>query len=147
LEKEIIPSLLSAGLISEDRDPNDKRKKIFYPTVNSNLVSNGDKSQNNIRVECGVKNSGSPNQKRLPLKNGENKKALVSGDLIKRLSLAEVLEKLRCQWIEGTEEEFLALAQENGLTLSEAKSLFERLKGNELFWFDRDEKTLWKWVR
>jgi hypothetical protein len=31
LEKEILPTLLGAGLVVEERDPNDRRKKIFYP--------------------------------------------------------------------------------------------------------------------
>lgn len=69
LEKEIIPVLLGAGLISEDRDPNDKRKKIFYPTLDTHLVSNVKESQNNMRVDPGVKNSENPNHQALPLRN------------------------------------------------------------------------------
>lgn len=57
LEKEIIPNLLGAGLIIEEKDPNDKRKKIFYPTVDTYISSQQPKnpeppkqpnSQNNI---------------------------------------------------------------------------------------------------
>lgn len=68
LEKEIIPSLLGAGLISEEQDPNDKRKKIFYPTTNSHLVSNVNKPQNNIREGGGVENIPSSGQEALPLR-------------------------------------------------------------------------------
>ena len=59
LEKEVIPSLQSAGLIIEDRDPHDKRKKIFYPTLLSDLVSEDNRCENNIREKCGQKHSKS----------------------------------------------------------------------------------------
>lgn len=38
LDKEVLPSLLSAGLITEDHDPGDKRKRIFYPTADTHIV-------------------------------------------------------------------------------------------------------------
>jgi hypothetical protein len=63
-----------------------------------------------------------------------------------RPSLAEVLEKINFTFVEGTEEEFLAHAIDAGLTKDEAQSLFEKLKGEKLFWFDRDGKTVWRWV-
>jgi hypothetical protein len=63
-----------------------------------------------------------------------------------RPSLAEVLEKLRLVFVEGTEEEFLAHAVDAGLSKNEAQQLFENLKGEELFWFDREGKTFWRWV-
>jgi len=78
LEKEIIPSLLGAGLITEDWDPDDKRKKKFYPTVDSHLFSNDGESQNNIRVEGGVKNSPNPSQETLPLRNDVDVKTVLA---------------------------------------------------------------------
>ncbi len=62
-------------------------------------------------------------------------------------SVAEVLEKMRFVFVEGSEEEWVSLAVENGLTQKEAESLFESMKGEELFWFDRDGKTFWRWVK
>jgi hypothetical protein len=62
-------------------------------------------------------------------------------------TIQEVLEKLHGQWVEGTKEEWISLAVDNGLPETDASSLFDRLAGNELFWYDRDEKTLWKWVK
>jgi len=50
-------------------------------------------------------------------------------------------------FVEGSEEEFLGHAVELGLTQNEARELFERLKGEELFWFDRDGKTFWRWTK
>jgi Zn ribbon nucleic-acid-binding protein len=82
LEKEIILVLLGAGLISEDRDPNDKRKKIFHPTLDTHLVSNTEKSQNNMRVDPGVKNPKNTNHQTLPLRN-------LTLDDIKRLYWAD----------------------------------------------------------
>jgi hypothetical protein len=67
LQKEIIPSLLGAGLITEEQDPHDKRKKIFYPTLNAHLVSQA-KHQNNIRAESGVKNPLNSDDEALPLR-------------------------------------------------------------------------------
>jgi len=64
-----------------------------------------------------------------------------------KLSVAEVLEKLRNQWVEGTREEWIALAVDDGLSEADAYSLLARLAGNELFWYDRDGKTFWRWVR
>lgn len=69
LEKEIIPSLLGAGLVIEERDQNDKRKKIFYPQVDTHLISHSDEFQNKMRVGGGVENSQSLNHESLPLRN------------------------------------------------------------------------------
>ena len=62
-------------------------------------------------------------------------------------SVQEVLERIRGVFVEGTEEEWISLAKESGLSTIEAESLFESLKGEDLFWFDRDGKTFWRWVR
>ena len=61
-------------------------------------------------------------------------------------SVAEVLQRLRFTFVEGTEEEFIIHAVEAGLSQDEARSLFEKLKGEELFWLDRGDRTLWRWV-
>jgi hypothetical protein len=63
-----------------------------------------------------------------------------------KASVKEVLETLRLVFVEGTEEEFLAHAVDVGLSKDEALQLFESLKGEELFWFDREGKTFWRWV-
>jgi hypothetical protein len=62
-------------------------------------------------------------------------------------SVQEVLERLRGVFVEGTEEEWISLTKEVGLSEGDARSLFESLKGEELFWFDREGKTFWRWVR
>lgn len=61
----------------------------------------------------------------------------------------KILEFVRSRFVEGTEEEWLSIAVEAGLSKEGAYSLFERLKGTELFWFDRtaDRKTVWRWIR
>jgi hypothetical protein len=69
LEKEVLPVLLGAGLVVEERDPNDQRRKKFYPQVDTHLFSNGSEPQNNMRVGGGVKNSQNPSQETLPLRN------------------------------------------------------------------------------
>ena len=62
-------------------------------------------------------------------------------------SVQEVLERVRAVFVEGTEEEWVKHAVEYGLSESEASRLFESLKGSELFWFERDGQTFWRWVR
>jgi hypothetical protein len=63
-----------------------------------------------------------------------------------RLSIAEVFEKINFTFVEGTEEEFLAHAIDAGLTKDEARNLFEKWKGERLFWFERDGKTIWRLI-
>ena len=62
-------------------------------------------------------------------------------------SVQEVLERVRAVFVEGTEEEWVKHAVEYGLSESEASRLFESLKGSELFLFERDGQTFWRWVR
>jgi hypothetical protein len=40
LRREILPSLEAAGLIIQDQDPNDKRKRLVYPTDQSPIFHN-----------------------------------------------------------------------------------------------------------
>ena len=61
-------------------------------------------------------------------------------------SVAEVLQRLRFTFVEGTEEEFIIHAVEAGLNQDEARNLFEKLKGEKLFWLDRGDRTVWRWV-
>lgn len=61
-------------------------------------------------------------------------------------TIQEVLNKIRGLFVEGTREEWLKLAMETRLSQQEAEKLFESLKGQELFWLDRDEKTVWRWT-
>ena len=64
-----------------------------------------------------------------------------------KVSVQETLEFVRERFVEGTEEEWVNLAVERGLVRKDAQSLFERLKGSELFWHDREDgTTVWSWV-
>jgi hypothetical protein len=63
-----------------------------------------------------------------------------------RPSIAEVFEKINFTFVEGTEEEFLTHAIDAGLTKDEARNLFEKWKGERLFWFERDGKTIWRLI-
>jgi hypothetical protein len=54
---------------------------------------------------------------------------------------------MRDAFVEGTQEEWIELAKEIGLSQGDAESLFERLKGDELFWVDREGHTFWRWVK
>ncbi|MCZ2809601.1 MAG: hypothetical protein O2V44_09630 [Candidatus Bathyarchaeota archaeon] len=58
----------------------------------------------------------------------------------------EVLQQIRNRFVEGTKEEWIALAVENGLPQKDAENLFEQLAKSELFWFDRDGKACWRWA-
>ena len=62
-------------------------------------------------------------------------------------SVKDVLEKMRWTFVEGTEDEWIRMAEENGLSRDEAEKLFNKLKGEELFWFEREGKAVWRWVR
>jgi hypothetical protein len=68
--------------------------------------------------------------------------------VVTRPLIREVLEKVRAQFVEGSAGEWCGFAVEAGLSEKEAESLFESLKGSELFWLDRpDGKAVWRWVR
>jgi P4 family phage/plasmid primase-like protien len=62
-------------------------------------------------------------------------------------SIREVLGKVRTQFVEGTKEEWVAFAVEAGMPEKDAKALFERLKGSDLFQIVRDGRAVWRWVR
>ena len=53
LEKEILPALESSGLVSEEADPSDKRRSIFYPHPPA-YISSGGSSSNNVPPQVGV---------------------------------------------------------------------------------------------
>lgn len=61
-------------------------------------------------------------------------------------TIQEALDKIHRLFVEGTQGEWLKLAMETGLSQKEAETLFENLKGENLFWFNQDDKTLWRWV-
>lgn len=105
----------------------------FWETVSSK--NNIDEEHSSLGKEASSNVTKIPKIPKIP-KNSEKVKP----------SVKEVLEKLRGVFVEGTEEEFLASAVDAGLSRGEAQSLFESLKGEELFWFDRDGKTFWRWV-
>lgn len=64
--------------------------------------------------------------------------------VVTKPSIQEVLEKVRAQFIEGTEEEWIGFAVAAGLSKGEAEELFESLKGKELFLLPDGN---WRWVR
>jgi hypothetical protein len=126
---EILVLLQSVGLLTEEPDPNDKRQKRFLPPPQ------------------GVFNFAVENDEKEDIENAQKIYAPQGGgNTQERSSVQEILQKIRPQFVEGTQEEWKSLAVENGLTQKEAESLFESLKGSELFWFDRDGKTFWRWV-
>ena len=75
-------------------------------------------------------------------KDGDSRVRLVDS----KLSVQEVLEKMRGVFVEGTQDEWVALAIEFGLSQTEAEKLFQDAKGDKLFWIDKDERTVWRWA-
>ena len=65
-----------------------------------------------------------------------------------RASLGDIVSKLRAEWTEDlTQEEIVECLVQLGLTPAEAKRFFEdRLAGIELFWYDKNGKTVWRWA-
>ena len=53
LETQILPALEGSGLVSEEADPNDRRRVLYYPHPPGN-TSSGGPSSNNIPPEVGV---------------------------------------------------------------------------------------------
>lgn len=51
LRQEIIPMLENAGLISQEADPNDKRKMLIYPTAALDSLESKNNSESSLRVE------------------------------------------------------------------------------------------------
>lgn len=51
LRQEIIPMLENAGLISQEADPNDKRKMLIYPTAALDSLESQNNSESSLRVE------------------------------------------------------------------------------------------------
>jgi hypothetical protein len=64
----------------------------------------------------------------------------------KSFTAQEVFDKVRSILIEGTEEEWIKHFVEAGLSEKDAEDLFESLRGSELFWFERDEKSFYRWI-
>lgn len=62
-----------------------------------------------------------------------------------RPALGNLLPRLRDEFGEGTEDEFMDLAVKLGLSQDEARRLFDRLKGSRLFWRDKNGRTVWSW--
>jgi hypothetical protein len=59
----------------------------------------------------------------------------------------KIVSKLKAEWSEDlTQEEIIDRMVQLGLSQIEAKSLFDQLAGSELFWHDKDGKTLWGWA-
>ena len=80
-------------------------------------------------------------------KNAEEKNAVGKENSNSVTTVQEALEFVRSRFVEGTEEEWSDFVVEAGLSRKEAEALFERLKGKELFWFERGGQTFWRWVR
>jgi hypothetical protein len=79
-------------------------------------------------------------------KNSKEKSTVGEKESNSATTVQEALEFVRSRFVEGTQEEWCGFAVEAGLSEKEAEALFESLKGSELFWFDRDGKTFWRWV-
>jgi len=79
--------------------------------------------------------------------NAKEKNAVGKENSNSATTVQEALEFVRSRFVEGTEKEWISFAVEAGLSGKEAESLFESLKGEELFWFERDGQTFWRWVR
>lgn len=63
-------------------------------------------------------------------------------------ALGDVVSKLRREWTRDLEtDEFMKRLEELTSSPIEAKSLFNQLAGSELFWYDKDDKTFWRWVK
>jgi len=80
-------------------------------------------------------------------KNAKEKNAVGKENPNSVTTVQGALEFVRNRFVEGTEEEWIGFVVEAGLSVKEAESLFESLKGEELFWFERDGQTFWRWVR
>ena len=52
LRMQILPMLETAGLITQEQDPNDKRKILVFPTI----VSENESEEKNSETEGGVNN-------------------------------------------------------------------------------------------
>jgi len=83
------------------------------------------------------------------IKNSEEESTIGKKESNSATSIQQVLEFVRSRFVEGTEEEWISFAVEAGLSKKDAESLFESLKGKDLFWFNRpsDGKTVWRWVK
>ncbi|HML02475.1 MAG TPA: hypothetical protein VK487_03775 [Candidatus Bathyarchaeia archaeon] len=145
-QDEILKLLNGIGLIREEADQNDRRRMLIYcateklntPTLGgvqslppTRRVFNSIKDPKGTFASDVAKNSSERDSPALDLKP----------------SIGEALGKMRDVFVEGTEEEWISLAKEIGLSEGSAESLFERLKGDELFWFDREGHTFWRWVK
>ncbi len=53
LRQQIIPMLETAGLVSQEADPSDKRKMLIYPTTQLNIseVKNNSESEGGVKIE------------------------------------------------------------------------------------------------
>jgi len=70
---------------------------------------------------------------------------LLSDDVIPKPCY--VAYRLKVEWEEDlTREEIISRMRRLGFSEAESKQLFEELAGFELFWYDKDGKTLWGWV-
>jgi len=94
------------------------------------------KGQRGVGAEVSIGPEGGVTPKIGKLSNFCNRKPI----------LGNVLAKLRAECNGLTEEEWKRRMVEMGLSREEADSLFQSLAGNELFWHDRDGKTVWSWA-
>jgi hypothetical protein len=98
-------------------------------------------------VTSEIESSSLPIEDSSMFKNAEEKNAMDKENANPVTTVQEALEFVRSRFVEGTEEEWIGFVVEAGLSGKEAESLFESLKGEELFWFERDGQTFWRWVR
>jgi len=96
----------------------------------------------------GEKEPSEPSEPSISSKKSKYKNTVGEKDS-NSVTIQQVLEFVRSRFVEGTQEEWIGFAVESGLSEKDAESLFESLKGSELFWRDRpsDGKTVWRWVK
>lgn len=141
---ETLNLLESVGLLADEPDPSNRSQKLFVLTPQGVCVEDPEERDDHEDVthtpRCVSNPPDAPDRESL-----EN---LSSSTEVKRPSVQQALEFVRERFVDGTEEEWVSLAVERGLSEADAETLFERLKGDELFWHDTAEgKTVWRWVK
>jgi hypothetical protein len=159
LRQQILPSLESAGLIRQEPNPDNKREILIYPTVpltiSSMKMEAPEPPGRLVNHKYSEQNSGVRQKPSLePSKDIEctdvvsisAAQSLSATHKMEKPALADVVSRLRAEFNHLTEEEWLQRMVMLGLTREEACSLFEKLKGEALFWHDEDGRTVWSWA-
>lgn len=158
LRQQILPSLESAGLIRQEPNPENKREILIYPTVPLTISPMKAEALEPpgklVDQQYSERNSGVKQETTFePVKFNE-RTDVVSISAAQNLSdfnkdgkpcIRDVVSKLRAKCNHLTEEEWKQCMVKLGLTPEEADSLFEKLKGEALFWHDEGGRKVWSW--